>query len=219
MPVSVQEARTVRLVILGAARVGKTALIRRFLHDHFEPRHTCTVEELHLLECGTESGARVRLQILDTSGSYSFPAMRALSIRGGDAFALVYSADEPDTLTEVRRLRQEILEVRGERFTPLTVVANKADLKESAHGVTSLVEEDLKESAHGVTSLVEEEWSAGFVEASARTGENVLAVFRDLLSRADVPSPALQRRGDTVRKDSARRKKPPFKKSNSCSIS
>ena len=204
MPVSVQEARTVRLVILGAARVGKTALIRRFLHDHFEPRHTCTVEELHLLECGTESGARVRLQILDTSGSYSFPAMRALSIRGGDAFALVYSADEPDTLTEVRRLRQEILEVRGERFSPLTVVANKADLKESAHGVTS---------------LVEEEWSAGFVEASARTGENVLAVFRDLLSRADVPSPALQRRGGTVRKDSARRKKPPFKKSDSCSIS
>uniref|UniRef100_A0A3Q3WZC8 Uncharacterized protein n=1 Tax=Mola mola TaxID=94237 RepID=A0A3Q3WZC8_MOLML len=41
---------TVRLVFLGAAGVGKTALIHRFLHDRFERTYTRTVEELHVQE-------------------------------------------------------------------------------------------------------------------------------------------------------------------------
>ncbi|XP_008942356.1 PREDICTED: GTP-binding protein Rhes-like, partial [Merops nubicus] len=65
----------VRLVFLGAAGVGKTALIRRFLMDTFEPKHRRTVEELHSKEYEV-SGATVTVEILDTSGSYSFPALR-----------------------------------------------------------------------------------------------------------------------------------------------
>lgn len=65
---------TVRLVFLGAAGVGKTALIHRFLRDRFEHKYTRTVEELHVLEY--DIAGKMRLEILDTSGSYSFPAMR-----------------------------------------------------------------------------------------------------------------------------------------------
>uniref|UniRef100_A0A4W3GS11 Uncharacterized protein n=1 Tax=Callorhinchus milii TaxID=7868 RepID=A0A4W3GS11_CALMI len=53
----------VRLVFLGAAGVGKTSLIRRFLLDTFEPQYRRTVDEL-----------------------YCFPAMRKLSIQNSDAF-------------------------------------------------------------------------------------------------------------------------------------
>lgn len=97
---SVSERRTARIVSLGAAGVGRTALIARFRYDRFEPRHARTVEELHGFECDPDGDVRVRLEILDTSGSYEFPAMRALRIRTGDAFALVYSPEE------VRRLRR-----------------------------------------------------------------------------------------------------------------
>uniref|UniRef100_A0A4W3JXD4 Uncharacterized protein n=1 Tax=Callorhinchus milii TaxID=7868 RepID=A0A4W3JXD4_CALMI len=40
----------VRLVFLGAAGVGKTSLIRRFLLDTFEPQYRRTVDELHRRE-------------------------------------------------------------------------------------------------------------------------------------------------------------------------
>ncbi|XP_062376508.1 LOW QUALITY PROTEIN: RASD family member 3 [Sardina pilchardus] len=110
---------------------------------------------------------------------YSFPAMGALNVRSGDAFSLVFSAAEPDTLAEAQRLHEEIVELRrDERRTPVTVVANKADLREAIS------------DAGAVCDWL---WCAGLVEASVRTGENVLEVFRDLLSWTDVPSRTVPR--------------------------
>ncbi|XP_076846095.1 RASD family member 3 [Brachyhypopomus gauderio] len=211
MSLSVQEQRTVRFVFLGAAGVGKTALISRFLHDRFDFKYTRTVEELHALEYDTD-GVRIRVEVLDTSGSYAFPAMRALCIRTADAFALVYTAEERDSLEEVQRLRDEVLEIKGETFTGITVVENKADLESRSRLASA-----------DVMRTVEEEWGAGFVETSARTGENVVAVFRDLLEQVKLPSrvsPALRRRRQMMTRDtSGTREKPPMKKHNSCAIS
>lgn len=198
----------VRLVFLGAAGVGKSALIRRFLHERFEHKYTRTVEELHVLEYG-----QVRLELLDTSGSYSFPAMRALSIRHSDAFALVYAVDDAASLEEVRRLRDEILQLRGGKSAPITVVGNKADLGDTEGRVLQ---------AADVMATVEGEWGANFVEASARTGGNAVGVFGALLQQVELPhrlSPAVwRRRRDTVPRPAVKRR-PPLKKNNSCILS
>ncbi|XP_071361001.1 RASD family member 3 [Trachinotus anak] len=202
----------VRLVFLGAAGVGKSALIRRFLHDRFEHKHTRTVEELHVLEYERAGTGRTRLEILDTSGSYSFPAMRELCIRHSDAFALVYAVDDAGSFEAVRRLRDEILRLRGGKSAPLIVVGNKADLGE-AEGRVLL--------ASDVMATVEREWDADFVESSARTGGNAVGVFRALLRQVDphhLPSPALRRRRDTVPRPAAK-KRPPLKKNSSCVLS
>ncbi|XP_071765486.1 RASD family member 3 [Centroberyx gerrardi] len=213
MSLSVRPTRSVRLVFLGAAGVGKSALIRRFLHDRFEQKYTRTVEELHALEYDTAGAAgKVRLEILDTSGSYSFPAMRELCIRHSDAFALVYAVDDPGSLEEVRRLREEILELRGGKSAPITVVGNKADLTETEGRVLL---------AADVMGTVEGEWDTNFVEASARTGGNTVGVFRALLQQVNLPhrlSPAMGRRRDTVPRQTGKRR-PPLKKNNSCILS
>ncbi|XP_046899839.1 RASD family member 3 [Hypomesus transpacificus] len=209
MSLAVCGSSTVRLVFLGAAGVGKTSLILRFLHDRFEHKYTRTVEELHALEYDTGAG-KVRLEILDTSGSYSFPAMRELCIRHSDAFVLVYAVDDPGSLEEVRRLREEILELKGGKCsTPITVVGNKADLMECDGRVLPTAE---------IMAMVELEWNASFVEASARTGENAVELFRALLQQVNLPSrlsPALRRRRETVPRESPK-KRPPLKKNNSC---
>lgn len=207
---SVPERRTARIVFLGAAGVGKTALIARFLHDRFEPRHARTVEELHALECDLDGDARLRLEILDTSGSYAFPAMRALRIRTGDAFALVYSARDRGSLEEARRLRDEILEIKGDAFDAITVVESKSDLANRSRA----------ENARAMR-VVEQEWRAGFVSASACTGENVASVFRELLARADLPSrvtPALRRRRQICARDCGD-ENTKMRKNNSCILS
>ncbi|XP_029914471.1 RASD family member 3 [Myripristis murdjan] len=212
MSPSVRPTTTVRLVFLGAAGVGKSALICRFLHDRFEHKYTRTVEELHALEFDTIGDAGIRLEVLDTSGSYSFPAMRELCIRHGDAFALVYAVDDPGSLEEVRRLRDEILELRGGKGAPITVVGSKADLTE-ADGRALL--------AADVMATVETEWDANFVEASARTGDNTVGVFRTLLQQVSLPhrlSPVMRRRRETLPRQT-RKKRPPLKKNNSCTLS
>lgn len=165
-----------------------------------------------MLEYDIAGSGNMCLEILDTSGSYSFPAMRELCIRHSDAFALVYAVDDPGSLEEVRRLRDEILERRGGKSAPITVVGSKADLSE-AEGRALL--------AADVMATVEGEWDANFVEASARTGGNTVGVFRALLQQVDLPhrlSPAVRRRRDTVPRPAAK-KRPPLKKNNSCVMS
>ncbi|KFR04318.1 GTP-binding protein Rhes, partial [Opisthocomus hoazin] len=175
MSLAVKEKNHVRLVFLGAAGVGKTALIHRFLMDTFEPKHRRTVEELHSKEYEV-SGATVKVEILDTSGSYSFPAMRKLSIQNSDAFALVYAVDDAESFESVKSLREEILEVKEDKFPPIVVVGNKAEIG----GERQVPAED-------ALSLVELDWNSRFVETSAKDNENVLEVFRELLQQAKLP--------------------------------
>ncbi|XP_044201439.1 RASD family member 3 [Thunnus albacares] len=207
-----ERRNTVRLVFLGAAGVGKSALIRRFLHQSFEHKYTRTVEELHVLEYDTASSGKMHLEVLDTSGSYSFPAMRELCIRHSDAFALVYAVDDPGSFEEVRRLRDEILQLRGDKSSLITVVGSKADLTETEGRVLLAVD---------VMTTVEGEWDANFVEASARTGSNTVGVFSALLQQVNLPhglSPAVGRRRDTLPRPAVK-KRPPLKKNNSCILS
>ncbi|NXU57236.1 RHES protein, partial [Turnix velox] len=202
-----KEKNHVRLVFLGAAGVGKTSLIRRFLMDTFEPKHRRTVEELHSKEYEV-SGATVTLEILDTSGSYSFPAMRKLSIQNSDAFALVYAVDDAESFESVKSLREEILEVKEDKFPPMVVVGNKAE----SGGERQVPAED-------ALSLVELDWNSRFLETSAKDNENVLEVFMELLQQANLPSrlsPALCKRRETLPKEQVLR--PPMNKTNSCSV-
>lgn len=97
-----------RIVVLGAAKVGKSAIIQQFLYDQFTKKYNKTVEDLYVAEYNLSSGASLTLEILDTTGSYQFPAMRALSISNGNAFLLVYSVDDEESWKQLKELRHQV---------------------------------------------------------------------------------------------------------------
>ncbi|KAG7256008.1 hypothetical protein CRUP_014632 [Coryphaenoides rupestris] len=121
-----EEKTEIRLVFLGAAGVGKTALIHRFLRDTFEPKHRRTVEELHRRQ-----------------------------YRQSDAFALVYAVDDPESLQAVKRLQAEILAVKedNEDASATTVELNwnhsvlEASAKDNAN-VAEVFWELLQQAQH-----------------------------------------------------------------------
>lgn len=208
MSLEVKEKTHVRVVFLGAAGVGKTALIQRFLQDKFETKHRRTVEEMHSKEYDI-GGVKITVDILDTSGSYSFPAMRKLSIQNSDAFALVYAVNDPESLEAVKSLREEILEIKEDKFTPIVVVGNKMDR-----------EGERQVSTEDMLTTVELDWNNSYLEASAKENANVVEVFKELLQQVNLPSrlsPALRQRRETFPKDTNFR--PPMNKTNSCIVS
>uniref|UniRef100_A0A3Q3WR20 Uncharacterized protein n=1 Tax=Mola mola TaxID=94237 RepID=A0A3Q3WR20_MOLML len=130
--------RQVRLVFLGAAGVGKKALIRRFLQDNFSPNDGAQWKKLISL--------------------YRSWTLHKLSIHNSDAFAL-----------DVKTLRNEILEIQEDKYTPNVVVGNKVDREEERHV-----------SNKDVWSTVEMDWNKGYLEALAK--ENMLGIrFRPII--------------------------------------
>lgn len=73
-----------RMVILGSSKVGKTAIVSRFLTGRFEDTYTPTIEDFHR-KFYSIRGELYQLDILDTSGNHPFPAMRRLSILTGES--------------------------------------------------------------------------------------------------------------------------------------
>lgn len=71
-----------RMVILGSTKVGKTAIISRFLNKKVEDQYTPTIEDFHR-KLYSIRGDVYQLDILDTSGNHPFPAMMRLSILTG----------------------------------------------------------------------------------------------------------------------------------------
>lgn len=58
-----------KIVVMGAAKVGKTSLITQFLYSKFSPKYKRTVEEMHQ-GAFSISGVSLTLDILDTSGAF-----------------------------------------------------------------------------------------------------------------------------------------------------
>uniref|UniRef100_A0A023G816 Putative gtp binding protein n=1 Tax=Amblyomma triste TaxID=251400 RepID=A0A023G816_AMBTT len=164
-----------RVVVLGAARVGKTAIVHQFLYDEFPVDYFATVEEFHTGEYEL-NGASLTLDIVDTSGSYPFPAMRRLAISTADAFVLVYAIDDPESFEEARRIHDQIVELRSAR-APVVVVGNKCDLPTAMRRVR-------REVAETIISI---DWEHGFVESSAKENINILGIFKELLVQAKIP--------------------------------
>ena len=71
-----------RMVLLGSAKVGKTAIVSRFLSNCFDEKYTPTIEDFHR-KVYRIRGESYRLDILDTSGNNPFPAMKRLSLLTG----------------------------------------------------------------------------------------------------------------------------------------
>ncbi|XP_041861848.1 GTP-binding protein Rhes [Melanotaenia boesemani] len=169
-----------RIVVLGAPRVGKTNILRRFLGEDYEEQYEPTVEDFYrkLFHIGGEA---YQVDLLDASSERDFPAKRRLSILTADIFLLVFSLDDRESLDEVRELLNEIKAAKAKLLksnhpmrVPAVVCGNKADL--DARRVVSRSE---------VVKILGED--VPFFETSAKNGIGLEGVFRALATLGGLP--------------------------------
>ncbi|XP_051731931.1 GTP-binding protein Rhes [Ctenopharyngodon idella] len=168
-----------RIVVLGAPRVGKTSILRRFLRDGFEERYEPTCEDFHR-KLYHIRGETYQIDILDASGERSFPAKRRLSILTGDIFLLVFSLDDHSSFEEVRALHAEIVAAKTALHkqkvcVPTVVCANKVDLPSEQRAVSRT--EVLRALGNGCTLF----------ETSAKDSVNLEQVFEALALHGGLP--------------------------------
>lgn len=167
-----RDAAVYRLAVLGAGNVGKSALINRWILHDFNSKHTPTVEDRHQhnFKCGI-TGLYYPLLIIDTGGDQQFPAMQQLYMRDAQAFFLVFSVDNRESVDEASKLRDKIIAAKGDQGqAPIVLVANKVDLP-SDNWVMS--EDDMLD--------LSSRWGCPLVEASAKKNVHVDEMFGTML--------------------------------------
>ena len=158
-----------KVCLLGEFAVGKTSLVRRFVHDRFDDQYISTigvkVSRKPLVVPGDEQ-IHLTMMVWDLAGNEEFSEVRASYLRGSSGAVLVCDLTRRDTLDQLQNYAADLRKVCPD--AKFVVAANKVDLI-SEHQIT----------VSDVTQLANE-LGVAFYLTSAKDGDEVEEVFRHL---------------------------------------
>ncbi len=170
-PMANTEKMKVKVCLVGEGAVGKTCVIRRFIHDEFDDRYISTLGakvSKKELTVQTDGGQiEVGMTIWDIMGEKGFrELLKEAYFHGAQGILAVCDVTRKDTLHDLHEWVKAVFKVTGE--IPIHFVANKIDLKDRI----SFEEKDLQKAVG--------KYDAPYIYTSAKTGENVPLAFERL---------------------------------------
>ncbi|KAL6093743.1 hypothetical protein STEG23_023363 [Scotinomys teguina] len=163
-----------RIVVLGAAGVGKTALTVRLVNDRFVTRYIPTIEDRYRKEVVIDHESCV-LRIVDTAGLKNYDFLWDAPIRTGDGFLVVFSLMDVSTFEDVHRFWERIKTLKDADVVPMVLVGNKCDAEEPAV-------DSCRARARAVC------YNCSYVETSAATGHGVERAFFEVVRESALNS-------------------------------
>ncbi|RPD66581.1 ras-domain-containing protein [Lentinus tigrinus ALCF2SS1-7] len=176
-----------KFIITGDAAVGKSSLLVRLTDQRFlaNPDPTLGVEFGSKLITIPEENKVVKLQCWDTAGTESFRSITRSYYRGAAGCLLVYDVTSRQSFVNARSWLQDVREHADPHLTCI-LVGNKLDLCTDDPSSTSAPKRK-REVTTDEAELWAKEEGLLFVEASAKSGENVEEAFeratRDILEK------------------------------------
>merc|ERR1712137_1187529 len=155
----------VRIVVLGGAGVGKSAISIQYVNGMFVEKYDPTIEESYrkTIDIGTNT---YQLEILDTAGTDQFSAMRDMYIQKGDGFVMVYSASSAQSIDRVEELFKQISRLNEDKAYYMVLAGNKSDLPKDSHVISPAKGKEL------ATKL-----GCHFYSTSAKNNKNISELF------------------------------------------
>ncbi|CDS12665.1 hypothetical protein LRAMOSA04851 [Lichtheimia ramosa] len=165
-----------KLVVVGDGACGKTSLLLFFNNRQFHTAHIPTVFENTVKDFEVD-GQHVELALYDTAGQEDYDRLRPLAYPDTHVVLICFSVDIPDSLDNVKeKWVPEILEHCPN--VPYLLVACKKDARDDPDVVSRLASMSETPITYEQGLEMSSKISAtGYVECSAKTGENVDDVF------------------------------------------
>lgn len=163
-----------KLCMIGAAGVGKTSLVRRFVEGVFSERYLSTIG-VKIDRKSVEVGAdEVRMILWDIEGETELRSIRLRYLRGAAGYLLVADGTREETLAAARQLQETVADRMPD--LPFALLLNKHDRADAW-----ALDPD------AAAQLASAGWT--IFHTSAATGAGVEAAFHHMASRL-VPEPA-----------------------------
>jgi len=164
-PSQMRKALTYKLVLLGDAGVGKTALAVQFVKGQFNEFTESTIGASFMNQTVTlPDDTLVKFQIWDTAGQERFHSLAPMYYRGAQAAIVVYDITNDGSFTKAKGWVKE-LQQQGDPNVVVVLVGNKTDMADNRKVDPSTAQAYAQDN------------SLFFIETSAKTGNNVQELF------------------------------------------
>jgi Ras-related protein Rab-5C len=189
---------SVKLVLLGEAAVGKSSLVLRFVNDDFQENKEPTIGAAFLTQKCNLPTRTIKFEIWDTAGQERFASLAPMYYRNAQTALVVYDITKPTSLTKAKHWVAE-LQRQASPGIVIALVGNKLDLASpsslaaEADDVDDTENEDRRAIPAAEAKAYADDEGLLFYETSAKTGENVQAVFEAIANA--IPESTLKPRG------------------------
>ena len=159
-----------KILILGDSFVGKTNILKRFIHNEFDS----TTKETVGVEFDSKNynfGEKtIKAQIWDTAGQERYRSVTKAYYKGAKGALLVYDISRRITFENIDNWLID-LRTNGDKDILIILIGNKSDLNSKRE-----VNKDEAETKA-------EQYNIAFLETSAKNGDNIDKAFGELVEQ------------------------------------
>ncbi|CAJ0580935.1 unnamed protein product, partial [Mesorhabditis spiculigera] len=163
-----------KVVLVGAANGGKSAILRRLMYKEFDTDMRSTIGmDFYTRRYPINLEKSITLQIWDTAGEERFKILMPAYLRNAQVAIIVFDLSSGNAPEQVTKWVNFVDRQRGDE-TKLILVGNKADLK------------GIRRPSNAALKKLTAELDVPYFETSALTGENIEELFQ-LAAQLSVP--------------------------------
>ncbi len=167
---------SIKVILCGDYRVGKTSLIRRFVNDSFEQNYVATIGvDISRREMRFDENCILNFLIWDIGGQLQQMApYRKRFYNGAHAAFLIFDKTRNESFVNIKKWIDDI-DRRNPQGIPKILIGNKCDLTFDIE----VTDEEIREYSENL--------GVEYIETSAKTGENVDLAFKYIALRSISP--------------------------------
>jgi Ras-related protein Rab-2A len=155
-----------KYIIVGDTGVGKSCVLLQFTDKRFYPVHDLTIGvEFGARTINMDDGTAVKIHVWDTAGQEQFLSITRAYYRGSACVLLMYDVTRRHTFLKLNKWVNEIRGAGLDDTAVIMLVGNKSD-----HG-------HRRDVSTGEGRRFAQDHGMLFIETSAKTAENIDAVF------------------------------------------